>query len=80
MTLTKQQRANIQNKRTPLPHKRYLITDQCFWKENPPEDYNPLDPERKPHGITLVDVDSGTIVFLESGSIIQIVEPRKRKT
>lgn len=73
--LTKQQRANIENKHKPLQEKRYMLTDQCFWEQNPPKDYNPLDPKRTPHAVTLVDVDSGSIVILKSGSIIQVIDP-----
>jgi hypothetical protein len=55
-----------------------LVTDQCFWEsQNTPDNYNPLDPKRAPHAITLVDVATGTIVLLKSGSVIQVIEPKE---
>ena len=63
-------------KEKPLEEKVYLVTDQCFWKENPPENYNPLDKDRAEHAITLVDVDTGSITTLRSGSLISVVEAK----
>lgn len=60
----------------PIHEKEYLITDQCFWETNPPENYNPLDPKRTPHSVTLVDVETGSIALLKSGSIIKVIEAR----
>jgi hypothetical protein len=62
-------------KHRPLQEKRYLLTDQCFWKQHPPKDYNPLDPNRAPHAIMLVDVETGSVAILKSVSIIQVIEP-----
>lgn len=56
--------------------KRYLITDSCHWFENPKKGYNP-NPKRTPHSIEVVDLDTGTIVELRSGSIIQIVKNKR---
>jgi hypothetical protein len=63
---------------SPVTGKEYLITDQCFWEQEVPEDYNPTDPNRTPHAITLVDKDTGTIVILPSGSTVKIVSVRKK--
>ena len=57
----------------------YLVTDSCFWDTHPPEDYNEHDEDRAPHSVQLVDVNSGTIVNLPSGSIIRIVEVEGNK-
>jgi hypothetical protein len=46
-----------------------------FRARNPPQDYNPLDPNPKPHAIQLVDVETGSVVMLKSGSIIQVIDP-----
>jgi hypothetical protein len=67
----------IPDKFAPLPEKRYLVTDQCFWMTNKPKNYNPLDPKRAPHSIQLVDVETGTIVNLQSGSIIKVIEAKQ---
>jgi hypothetical protein len=61
----------------PLRKKRYMVTDQCFWMTHPPKDYNPLDPSRAPHAVQLVDVETGTVVNLHSGSIIQVIDPNE---
>lgn len=77
--LTKQQKKNLKNKHKPLKRKRYLLTDQCFWEQHPPPDYNPLDPKRTPHAVSIVDVDTGTVVILNSGSIIEVIESYEKK-
>lgn len=77
--LSKRQEANLELKVKPLSNREYVLTDQCFWNENAPADYNQLDPNRKPHGITLVDKENGSIVFLESGSTIKVIVPYKHK-
>lgn len=74
--LTKKQQKNL--KKEPLEDKEYILTDFCFWETNPPEDYNPLDPKRKPHSIQLVDVETGTVALLPSGSIIKVVQLGKK--
>lgn len=72
----KQLEDNICIKFKPLHKKRYMVTDQCMWETSKLENYNPLDPKRAPHALTLVDVETGSIAFLKSGSIIQVVEPK----
>jgi hypothetical protein len=55
----------------------YLVTDQCFWQQMTPkeqQEYNPYDPKRAPHAITLVDPKNGTLINLPSGSIIKVVK------
>lgn len=74
--LTKKQQRNLRNKTKPQKKKRYMLTDFCFWEQNPPPDYNPLDPNRKPHAVQLVDVETGTVALLKSGSIIEVIEPK----
>lgn len=76
---TRQQKKNLDLQRNPVKEKEYMITDQCFWKIHPRKDYNPLDPERSPHSISLVDVATGTLVQLESGSIIKVVKVHHNK-
>ena len=61
----------------PLKEKRYMVTDQCMWESAKMENYNPLDPKRTPHALTLVDMETGSIAFLKSGSIIQVIEPNR---
>lgn len=63
----------------PIKDKEYIITDQCFWQgltEEEKKQYNPYDKKRAPHGVQLVDPDTGTIVNLLSGSIIKIVKSK----
>lgn len=67
------------DKFTPLPGKRYIVTDSCYWETLSDEEkakYNPYDKERAPHSVQLVDQETGTIVNLASGSIIQIIEAK----
>ena len=52
----------------------YIVTDECFWIDNKPEDYNPSDPNRKPHFTTLVDMETGSITKLGSGSRVKIIQ------
>lgn len=56
--------------------KEYIVTDQCWFEEHGIENYNPYDRTRKPHAVTLVDVETGTIVLLYSGSKVKITEMR----
>ena len=56
--------------------KEYIITDDCFWDTNPPQDYNIFDKNRKPHAISLMEKDTGTMVMLKSGSIIKIIDAK----
>lgn len=74
MRKTKKQLKEAFLKHSPFEDKEYILTDQCFWEANPPEDYNPLDPKRKPHAVTLVDKETGTIAMLNSGSVIKIIK------
>jgi hypothetical protein len=64
----------------PVKKMRYLVTDQCFFKPlEKPELYNPYDKTRAPHSIQLVDVETGTIVNLPSGSIIEVIKYNEPK-
>lgn len=68
------------NKFIPVPDKEYIVTDQCGWEmltEDEQCDYNPYDKSRKPHAVQLVDAETGTVVQLESGSIVKIVKARE---
>jgi len=63
----------------PIDGKDYLVTDSCGWEELKPEEkkkYNPYDGSRSPHAMQLVDQETGTVVHLNSGSIIKIVKAR----
>lgn len=57
----------------PLVEREYIVTDHCYFVEIPREDYNPYDKKRSPHAIQLVDKETGTVVMLESGSVIKVV-------
>lgn len=74
--LTEKQKQNLKNKHIPQNEVAYIVTDNCFWDTNPPENYNIYDPKRKPHGIELVDVKTGTVVMLKSGSVIKIIKAK----
>lgn len=74
---TKKQSENLANKVQPQLDREYIITDFCFWAENAPEDYNIFDKDRKPHAVSLVDKETGTMVMLQSGSVIKIVSAKK---
>lgn len=65
-----------EEKFNPVAGRKYLVTDQCLYEQEPAADYNPLDPSRARHIVQLVDVESGTIVNLMSGSVVQIVEAK----
>lgn len=70
---------NKTDKFDPLPDKEYVVTDMCFWKgltEEEQANYNPYDKEKMPHGISLVDVETGTTVNLLSGSIIKVIKSK----
>jgi hypothetical protein len=63
----------------PLEDKEYLVTDSCFWETLTAEEkakYNPHDLSRAPHFINLVDINTGTVVNLRSGSIIKITKAK----
>lgn len=65
------------NKFNPIDGKEYILTDQCYWKQMTDverEAYNPYDKDRAPHGIQLVDRETGTVVNLLSGSIVKIIK------
>lgn len=70
---TPEEKAKIAKKFQPKNDAVYIVTDSCFWKDNPPENYNFSDPDRKPHAIELVDPRTGTVVYLPSGSLISVV-------
>lgn len=78
--LTPQQKKNLVNKHIPQREAEYIVTDQCFWEQNPPKDYNVLDPKRSPHAVTLVDKSNGSIVLLKSGSIIKVIHAKEDYT
>lgn len=56
-----------------MTEKEYIVTDECYWQDEKPEDYNPSDPNRKPHFITIVDLETGSVTKLGSGSRIKII-------
>lgn len=60
-----------------MKDKEFIVTDQSWFEEHKIKDYNPYDKTRKPHAVTLVDPDTGTIVLLYSGSRIKIVNARE---
>ena len=65
------------NKYTPQQDKEYILTDQCYWQQLSSEEqeaYNPYDSNRAPHGVSLVDPETGTIVNILSGSIIKVIK------
>lgn len=49
--------------------KRYIITDSCFFYDN--------KKKRSHHWIEAVDLETGEVVSIKSGSIIQIVKRKK---
>jgi hypothetical protein len=57
--MSKPNKKNPADKFKPLAEKRYLVTDQCFWMQHPPKNYNPFDAKRSPHTIQLVDIETG---------------------
>lgn len=70
---------NIYDKFVPVEkEKEYILTDSCYFIANPPSTYNPYDSKRTPHGIQLVDVETGTIVNLLSGSIIKVIKSKQK--
>jgi hypothetical protein len=69
-----------EDKFNPIAGRRYLVTDQCLYEQEPPADYNPLDPHRARYIVQLVDMESGTIVNLMSGSIVEIVKAKEDKS
>jgi hypothetical protein len=69
--------AEPEDKFNPVAGRRYLVTDQCLYEQEPPADYNPLDPNRARHMVQLVDMESGTIVNLMSGSTVEIIEAKR---
>lgn len=59
-----------------MEDKEYIVTDQCmYWEGDAPEGYN-SDPNRKPHAISLVDPETGTIQNVLSGTRVRIVKAR----
>ena len=46
--------------------KKYIITDSCCY-------YPKKGKKRVPHAVEVVDLETGTVKLLRSGSIIQIV-------
>ncbi len=57
-----------------LEGREFMLTDQCwFQEENNDKDYNP-DDRRKPHMTAAIDLETGTVRMVKSGSIIRIVK------
>ena len=50
--------------------KKYLLTDSCFYWGNSKK-------KRNKHWIEVVDLKTGTVKHIKSGSIIQVVKERK---
>jgi len=48
--------------------KTFMITDSCFWE------MNKQNGTRAPHAIEVVDVDTGQVRFIKSGSKIRFIE------
>jgi hypothetical protein len=72
----------LASKFVPQKKKRYLVTDQCFWEKLTDEEkkaYNPYDTTRAPHSVELVDVETGTVVHLPSGSVVEVIEYHEQK-
>ena len=69
---------NIYDKYEPVNNKEYILTDSCYFATNPTSEYNPYDKKRTPHGVQLVDVKTGTVVNLLSGSIIKVIKNNKQ--
>jgi hypothetical protein len=70
---------NIYDKFDPVPDKEYILTDSCYFQTNPTSNYNPYDKTRSPHGVQLVDIKTGTVVNLLSGSIIKVIKSNNKK-
>lgn len=65
-------------KKKSLNGRTFMLTDQCFYQEdNNEKDYNP-DNRRKPHAISVVDIDTGTIRLIKSGSMIKVVKDAEK--
>lgn len=65
-------------KKKSLTGRTFMLTDQCFYQEaNNENDYNP-DDRRKPHAISVVDVETGTIRLIKSGSLIKVVKDAEK--
>lgn len=68
-----------ENKFKPLQDKEYILTDMCFWEpltDEEKENYNPYDKTRTPHGVNLIDAETGTVVNLLSGSVVKIIKAK----
>lgn len=67
------------DKFVPDAGREYIVTDQCFWEnlsEAERKKYNPYDLKRAPHSIQLVCPETGTMVNLQSGSIITVIKAK----
>ena len=49
--------------------RKYILTDSCFFHNN--------KKSRSKHWIELVDIETGEVLNLKSGSIVQIVKRKK---
>ena len=54
-----------------MSRKRYMVTDSCFFYEGKKKR------GRSPHVIELVDIKTGSVKKLKSGSVITIIRERK---
>lgn len=48
--------------------KKYIITDNCYWYKN--------KKKRSPHFVEILDLETGSIKQLKSGSIIQVIKEK----
>ena len=49
--------------------KKYILTDSCFFYES--------KKKRSPHSVEIVDLKTGSVKKLKSGSVIQIIKEKK---
>lgn len=48
--------------------KKYILTDSCFFHDN--------KKNRSKHWIEVVDLETGQVIHLKSGSVIQVVKKK----
>ena len=51
--------------------KRYILTDSCYWHGS--------KNKRSPHFIEVVDLKTGQVIHIESGSVIEVIRATKIK-
>lgn len=54
--------------------RKYIVTDDCSFEKL--KNYPNKNKKRNPHFVTLVDIETGTVIELKSGSIINIVREK----